>query len=52
VRVTALRDPDGRILKWFGAATDIQDVRELREAARAEAGGLSGIVGRHTRGDL
>jgi PAS domain S-box-containing protein len=36
-RMVALRDARGRTTKWFGSSTDIQEARELREAARADA---------------
>ncbi len=36
-RMVPSRDASGQVTKWFGASTDIQESRELREAARAEA---------------
>ncbi len=33
-RAVPLRDESGGIVKWFGAASDIDDARELREALR------------------
>jgi PAS domain S-box-containing protein len=42
--VVAQRDPGGRVVKWFGSSTDIQESRELREAARREARRFSQIV--------
>jgi PAS domain S-box-containing protein len=33
-RATPLRDSGGRIQKWFGTCTDIQELRETREALR------------------
>lgn len=30
-RVRPLRDPSGRIVRWFGTNTDIEDVRRLRD---------------------
>jgi PAS domain S-box-containing protein len=43
-RATCMREPDGRPLKWFGTATDIDDARRSREAHRflAEASALLG----------
>lgn len=35
-RAVAQRDADGRVEKWFGSSTDVQEARELREKARAE----------------
>ena len=31
VRATALRDPDGNIIRWFGSCTDIQDQMRAQE---------------------
>ncbi|EPX64496.1 hypothetical protein D187_004585 [Cystobacter fuscus DSM 2262] len=43
-RATCMREPDGRPLKWFGTATDIDDARRTRDAHRflAEASALLG----------
>jgi PAS domain S-box-containing protein len=32
VRSTPLRDTDGRILKWFGTCTDIEDIKQTESA--------------------
>jgi PAS domain S-box-containing protein len=44
-RATALRDQEGRVVKWFGAATDIHERKEaedrLREARRQSEGHLA-----------
>lgn len=32
-RAVATRDEDGRILRWYGSNTDIQDLRDAQEAA-------------------
>jgi PAS domain S-box-containing protein len=34
-RVEAVRGRDGEIVRWFGTNTDIQDLRDARESARA-----------------
>ncbi|HEX6058729.1 MAG TPA: ATP-binding protein, partial [Gemmatimonadaceae bacterium] len=34
-RVEPVRDRDGRIVRWFGTNTDVQALREAREAAEA-----------------
>ena len=34
-RVAPVRGRDGRVLRWFGTSTDIQALREAREAAEA-----------------
>ncbi len=34
-RAVPLRDETGRVVKWFGTNTDIQEQREMREALRA-----------------
>src|SRR5207253_5553413 len=43
-RAVPLRDPDGRITKWFGTCTDIDDQRRssaaMREAQKLESIGL------------
>jgi PAS domain S-box-containing protein len=43
-RVAALRDDHGQVVKVFGSNTDIQDVRDRREAARVEAERFADIV--------
>jgi len=42
VRTTPLRDPSGKIVKWFGTATDIQEQKEFQEQQRffAEASSI------------
>ncbi|MCP5157786.1 MAG: PAS domain-containing protein, partial [Ectothiorhodospiraceae bacterium] len=35
-RVQPLRDAEGRVTRWFGTNTDIEDVRQIREALQAE----------------
>jgi PAS domain S-box-containing protein len=42
--VSAVRDKDERIVKWVGRHTDIQDARELREAARPQTERFAQIV--------
>jgi PAS domain S-box-containing protein len=39
-RGTALRDPGGRILKWFGTNTDIEELRRSEEALREKTAQL------------
>ena len=34
-RIAPVRDRDGSVLRWFGTSTDIQALREAREAAEA-----------------
>ncbi len=34
LRASALRDESGSVLKWYGAATDIEDLRRAEQAAR------------------
>jgi PAS domain S-box-containing protein len=34
-RVSPLRDPSGRVVKWYGTNTDIEDRRRAEEAVRA-----------------
>jgi PAS domain S-box-containing protein len=36
-RAVAVHDASGRVVRWFGSNTDIQQTRERREAARAES---------------
>ena len=43
-RMVALRDNGGRVVKWLGSTWDIQEMRELRETARAEAERFALIV--------
>ncbi|MDB5338562.1 MAG: domain S-box-containing protein, partial [Planctomycetaceae bacterium] len=33
-RVNPLRDPNGRIIYWFGTSTDISDIKRMEEALR------------------
>ncbi|MCP3143425.1 ATP-binding protein [Pyxidicoccus xibeiensis] len=44
VRALPMRDEQGRLLKWFGTATDVDDTRRASEASRflAEASALLG----------
>lgn len=44
VRVVPSRDAEGRVTKWFGANTDIEDARELRETLRRDRERLAKIV--------
>jgi PAS domain S-box-containing protein len=34
-RIAPVRDRDGKVVRWFGTSTDIQALREAREAAEA-----------------
>jgi PAS domain S-box-containing protein len=43
-RASALRDATGRILKWYGTNTDIEDRRRAEQAARASERGFRLIV--------
>ena len=33
-RVDPLRDPEGRIVYWFGANTDLSEIKRMEEALR------------------
>ena len=35
-RVAPMRDAEGRVLRWFGVTTDVDEPRRLRETARLE----------------
>src|SRR5262249_28745829 len=40
----ALRDSDGKIIKWFGTNTDIEDQKQTEQALRESKERLAGIV--------
>ena len=44
VRTMASRDADSGAMKWFGVSTDIQEERDLREAARSHAERFAQVV--------
>jgi PAS domain S-box-containing protein len=48
-RATAVRDRTGRIIKWFGTCTDIQEIVETREELRRSRAQLETMVVDRTR---
>ena len=48
-RATAVRDQTGRIIKWFGTCTDIQEIVETREELRRSRAQLETMVVDRTR---
>jgi two-component system NarL family sensor kinase len=43
-RSRAIRDPDGRIIKWFGSSTDIDDLKQSDVALRSINERLSAVL--------
>src|SRR5215469_10275248 len=44
IRVNPLRDASGKIVKWYGANTDIDDRKKAEEALRASERNLAAII--------
>ena len=44
IRGVPLRDAGGKILKWFGTCTDIEDIKQSEEALRASQQITEGII--------
>jgi PAS domain S-box-containing protein len=47
-RAVPIRDPDGRIIKWYGTCSDIQDSKLLEQSIRDNAAELEKMVDRRT----
>ena len=51
-RALPLRDPNGRILKWFGTVVDLHDWREAQQALRMTQAELARVSRLTTMGEL
>jgi PAS domain S-box-containing protein len=47
-RAVPIRDPEGRILKWYGTCSDIHDSKQLEQSIRDSATELEKMVDRRT----
>jgi PAS domain S-box-containing protein len=47
-RALPIRDPDGKIIKWYGTCSDIQDSKLLEQSIRDNAAELEKMVDRRT----
>jgi PAS domain S-box-containing protein len=43
-RVRPLKDPDGRVVQWFGTNTDVDDLKRVEESLRASQARLSSTL--------
>jgi PAS domain S-box-containing protein len=44
IRAQALRNDSGKIVRWYGTSTDIEDLRQAQEARRASERNLAAII--------
>jgi PAS domain S-box-containing protein len=47
-RAVPIRDPEGKIVKWYGTCSDIHDSKELEQSIRESAAELEKMVDRRT----